>query len=56
MSADWARLAERIDAFLARLERLLPSGAEPVDWKSATAFRWRKYAQGAPLGQGPRNR
>jgi predicted AAA+ superfamily ATPase len=51
MSADWAGLVERIDAFLARLERLLPPAAEPVDWKSATAFRWRKHA-GSPSGQG----
>ena len=53
MSADWAGLVERIDAFLARLERLLPPAAEPVDWKSANAFRWRKHLPGSPLGQGP---
>ena len=49
MSADWARLVERIDALLARLERLLPPAAEPVDFKSATAFRWRKHARGGYL-------
>jgi len=49
MSADWAGLVERIDAFLARLERLLPPATEPVDWKSATAFRWRKHTRGGYL-------
>jgi predicted AAA+ superfamily ATPase len=48
MSADWAAVAERIDAFLARLERLLPPAAEAIDWK-ATAFRWRKHASGGFL-------
>jgi predicted AAA+ superfamily ATPase len=48
MSADWAGLVERIDAFLARLERLLPPAAEPIDWKS-TAFRWRKSSRGGYL-------
>jgi uncharacterized protein len=49
MSADWAGLVERIDAFLARLERLMPPAAGPVDWKSATAFRWRKHDRGGYL-------
>jgi len=48
MSGDWGALAERIDAFLDRLERILPPAAEPVDWK-ATAFRWRKHARGGFL-------
>ena len=46
---DWTPLIERLDAFLARVERLLPPAAEPVDWKSASAFRWRKHAQGGYL-------
>ena len=46
---DWPELIARIDAFLARVERLLPPAAEPVDWKSATAFRWRKHVRGGYL-------
>jgi len=49
MSSDWAALVGRIDAFLARLERVLTPAAEPVDWK-ATAFRWRKHAPGPRTG------
>jgi uncharacterized protein len=54
MATDWTRLIERLDAFLARVERLLPPAAEPIDWK-VSAFRWRKHSPGSPLGQGPRN-
>jgi len=45
---DWGRLVERLEQFLARVERLLPPDAAAVDWK-ATAFRWRKRAQGGYL-------
>jgi predicted AAA+ superfamily ATPase len=48
VSADWGRLVGRLEAFLARVERLLPPVAAEVDWK-ATAFRWRKRAQGGCL-------
>jgi len=48
MSADWSRLVERLEAFLQRVERLLPPDAQAVDWK-ATAFRWRKRGQGGYL-------
>jgi predicted AAA+ superfamily ATPase len=49
MSDEWKRIAQRLDEFLSRVERLLPpSGAEP-DWKAATAFRWRKSARGGYL-------
>jgi predicted AAA+ superfamily ATPase len=50
MTADWGRLAARLEAFLDRLERFIP-GEEPVDWK-ATAYRWRKRGAGSALGQG----
>jgi len=46
---DWTRLIDRLEGFLARVERILPPAAGPVDWKSATAFRWRKHAQGGYL-------
>ena len=45
---DWSRIAERLEAVLARVERMLPGAAEPVDWK-ATAYRWRKRGQGGYL-------
>jgi hypothetical protein len=48
MSDDWSRVLERLEAFLARVERLLPPAAEAIDWK-ATAFRWRKRGQGGYL-------
>jgi predicted AAA+ superfamily ATPase len=53
MTADWARLAQRLEEFLQRVERLLPPDAQGIDWK-ATAFRWRKRAPGSPLGQDSR--
>ena len=34
----------RAEALLSRLEGLLPHGSAEPDWKSATAFRWRKQA------------
>jgi uncharacterized protein len=46
MSDDWKRIAARLDEFLARVERLLPAGGGEPDWKSATAFRWRKSPRG----------
>jgi predicted AAA+ superfamily ATPase len=42
MSASLDRLLDRVDALVARLEKLLPAADAPVDWDSATAFRWRK--------------
>jgi hypothetical protein len=50
MSADWDRLAQRLDDLVARLERLVPAGPSAPDWK-AHAYRWRK-GTGSPLGQG----
>ncbi len=50
MSDPWKRVAERLEELVGRIERLLPAGADAVDWK-ARAFRWRKHA-GSPLGQG----
>jgi predicted AAA+ superfamily ATPase len=37
-----AKLLERAEAVLDRLEHLLPETPEPVDWEGARAFRWRK--------------
>jgi predicted AAA+ superfamily ATPase len=42
MSADWDRLAGKLEALVDRLEGILPPAAGAPDWKSATAFRWRK--------------
>ena len=48
MSDPWKRIADRLDELLARVERLVPAGANAIDWK-ATAFRWRKHARGGYL-------
>ena len=48
MNSDWSRLVERLEQFLSRVERLLPPDPQGVDWK-ASAFRWRKRAQGGYL-------
>jgi hypothetical protein len=40
--ADLARLLERIDGLVDRLEAILPAAAPPVDWGASIAFRWRK--------------
>src|SRR5258705_5614886 len=43
MSADWNRLAQRLEELVARLERLVPlAESHEPDWK-AQAFRWRKH-------------
>jgi predicted AAA+ superfamily ATPase len=42
MSADWDRLAGKLEALVDRLEGILPPAAGAPDWKAATAFRWRK--------------
>ena len=34
MSADWNRLAQRLDDLVARLERLVPAEAPAPDWKA----------------------
>jgi hypothetical protein len=39
---DLAALVARIDGLVDRLEALLPAVPPPVDWRSGTAFRWRK--------------
>jgi uncharacterized protein len=49
MTDDWKRIAERLDAFLARVERLLPASPGEPDWKAGTAYRWRKNARGGYL-------
>ena len=42
MTDSLDRFLGRVDTLLDRLERLLPPGAQPVDWSGGTAFRWRK--------------
>jgi uncharacterized protein len=42
MSDSLDRFLGRVDVLLDRLEKILPSGTQPVDWSAATAFRWRK--------------
>jgi predicted AAA+ superfamily ATPase len=49
MTEDWKRIADRLDAFLARVERLLPASPGEPDWKAGTAYRWRKNARGGYL-------
>jgi len=39
--SDTDKLIQRADTLLARIEKLLPAGPAPTDWKSI-AFRWRK--------------
>lgn len=41
---DVTQLLARAEALAARLEKLLPAEAAPVDWKASIAFRWRKNA------------
>ena len=49
MTDDLKRLADRLDAFLTRVERLLPAAPGEPDWKAGTAYRWRKNARGGYL-------
>jgi predicted AAA+ superfamily ATPase len=49
MTDDWKRLAERLEGFLTRVEKLLPAATIEPDWKSSSAFRWRKNARGGFL-------
>jgi predicted AAA+ superfamily ATPase len=49
MTNDWKPLLERLDALLERLDRVLPPSTHAVDWKAASAFRWRKGARGGFL-------
>jgi hypothetical protein len=42
MTDSLDRFLGRVDTLLDRLERLLPPGAQAVDWSAGTAFRWRK--------------
>ena len=47
--SDWKDLVDRLDAVVARIERLVPAPARMPDWKAATAFRWRRHGRGAEL-------
>ena len=47
MTDELKRITDRLDRLLAHVDRLLPAGGSEPDWKSATAFRWRKSARGA---------
>jgi predicted AAA+ superfamily ATPase len=49
MTDDWKHVAARLDALLARLERLLPASTDAIDWRRSTAFRWRKLVRGGCL-------
>lgn len=49
MTDDWKRIADRLDAFLARVERLLPASPGEPDWKAGNAYRWRKNPRGGYL-------
>ena len=40
--ADSSTLVSRAESLIARLERVLPAEAPPIDWKASIAFRWRK--------------
>ncbi len=46
MSDELKRIADGLERLVGRIERLLPPGGEGIDWKSATALRWRKHASG----------
>jgi uncharacterized protein len=39
---DVTKLVGRAESLVARLEKLIPGEAEPPDWASSIAFRWRK--------------
>ncbi|MBS0551042.1 MAG: AAA family ATPase, partial [Proteobacteria bacterium] len=39
---DFARLVDRAERLLERLEALLPGTASEPDWAAAIAFRWRR--------------
>ena len=43
---DWKPLLDRLDALVERLDRFAPAATREPDWKAATAFRWRKRADG----------
>jgi uncharacterized protein len=51
MNDDWKPLLERLDALIDRIDRIAPAALQEPDWKSATAFRWRKRANGTGLLQ-----
>ena len=40
--SDIDKLAQRADALLGRIEKLLPAAPVPTDWSASIAFRWRK--------------
>jgi hypothetical protein len=42
MTADWDRLAGRLEDLVARIEKLVPAAQAEPDWKASVAFRWRK--------------
>jgi uncharacterized protein len=41
--SDVNKLLARAESLVAKLEKLLPAEAAPVEWKSSIAFRWRKH-------------
>lgn len=46
MTADWARLADRVEALITRLEAVLPAPAAAPDWHAAVAWRYRRRRAG----------
>jgi predicted AAA+ superfamily ATPase len=49
MKEDWKPVLERLDALIARLDRVLPAERAAPDWKGAIALRWRKQGSGGWL-------
>ncbi len=49
MTDELKRIAERLEAILARVERMLPAAPGALDWKAGSAYRWRKNARGGYL-------
>jgi len=48
-ASQFERLLQRAETLLARLESLLPAGAEAPDWQAAIAWRWRRGRGGGRL-------
>lgn len=49
MDAELKAFLQRTDALITRLEPLLPSPREPIDWTNSLAARWHREGQGGYL-------
>lgn len=49
MDAELKAFLQRADALITRLEPLLPSPREPIDWTTSLAARWHREGQGGYL-------